>query len=70
MKLQVERLQFATESTDRYPYTHRIECQHLADYFQIINWIEENKIATFVIQDAKAFYLNADNTAWLLLRWQ
>lgn len=67
MKLKVE--QCNRQITEKYPYTHRIECEHLADYFQILNWINANKMRVCAIDPSKTVYLNAEDTEWLLLRW-
>ena len=67
MKIKVTDLGYVP--TRQYPYTYRAEVSgETMDSVEVSNWLTDNKIPH--TQTAwGVFYLNKQNTEWLLLRW-
>jgi len=67
MKIKVKEL--APFTTQRYPYTHRVEVS--ADALasdKVSAWLNENKIPHSQIGWG-VYYLRKDHVSWLVLRW-
>ncbi len=54
-------------TSERYPYSHRVQVD-LGEGYKVAEWLDENKIP-HTRMGSIVFYLNKENTAWLLLRW-
>ena len=68
MNIQVKELVYRNPR-DRYPYTHRVGIADLRDWEKVHDWIMKNEISCSAINSAQCFYLNKENTVWLLTRW-
>lgn len=67
--MNIDVKQLTTETTLRYPYTHRVEVSADALAADKVNlWLDDNKIPHTRVGWG-VYYLNAKNTSLFLLRW-
>jgi hypothetical protein len=72
--MQIKVNQIIQAASERYPYTHRVELlsdnhtEHWINNNTVSDWLNENSIP-HTQTGRGVFYLNSEDTSWLLLRW-